>query len=89
MFTPTAKQSAVLGHDTEFNRLVPAGGVCAVQDRPPVVVLMIVDPAPRLPVFPTATQSSAAEQEIPVRSTALAGGVWSDHVEPLFDVPTT
>jgi hypothetical protein len=50
---------------------------------------MIVDPAPRLPVLPTAMQSGAAEQEIPVRSTALVGGVWSDHVEPLFEVPTT
>ena len=87
--TPTAKQSAVLGHETELKRLVPGGGVCAVQDSPPVVVPMIVDPAPRLPVLPTAMQSAAAEQEIPVRSTALVGGVWSDHVEPLFEVPTT
>ena len=87
--TPTAKQSAVLGQETEFKRLVPAGGVCAVQDNPPVVVPMMVEPAPLFPVFPTAMQSSAAEHEIPVRSTAFAGGIWSDHVEPLFDVPTT
>jgi len=87
--TPTAKQSAVLGHDAELKRLVPGGGVLAVHDRPPVVVLMTVEPAPRLPVLPTATQSSAAEQEIPVRSTAFAGGLWRDQVEPLLDVPTT
>ena len=89
VFTPTAKQSDVLGQETEFKRLVPAGGVCAVQDNPPVVVPMMVDPAPIFPVFPTATQSSAVEHEIPVRSTAFAGGLWSDQVDPLFDVPTT
>ena len=27
VLTPTAKQSAVLGHDTELRRLVPDGGV--------------------------------------------------------------
>jgi hypothetical protein len=26
--TPTAKQSAVVGHDAELKRLVPGGGVC-------------------------------------------------------------
>src|SRR5277367_24979 len=45
-FSPTAKQSAVLGHETEFKRLVPGGGVRDAQDNPPVVVAMIVDPAP-------------------------------------------
>jgi hypothetical protein len=88
-FTPTAKQSAVLGHETEFKRLVPRGGVCAVHDNPPLVVAMIVEPAPMLPVLPTAMQSAGAEQEIPVRSTAFAGGLCSDQVEPLFEVPTT
>ena len=88
-FTPTAKQSTVLGHEAELNRLVPGGGVCAVHDRPPVVVPMMVEPAPRLPVLPTATQSSESEQEIPVRSTALRGGFWSDQVEPLFEVLMT
>jgi hypothetical protein len=34
---------------------------------------MIVEPAPVLPLFPTAMQSSAAEQEMPVRSTAFGG----------------
>jgi len=47
---------------------------------------MMVEPAPLLPVLPTATQSLESEQEIPVRSTAFAGGLWSDHVDPLFDV---
>ena len=41
------------------------------------------------PVLPTAMQSSGAEQEIPVRSTALAGGAWSDQVDPLLEVPIT
>lgn len=89
MFTPAAKQSAVVGHDTELKRLVPAGGVWADHDRPPVVVPMIVDPAPILPVLPTAMQFVEDEQEIPVRSTALAGGLWSDQEEPLLEVPTT
>ena len=71
------------------SRLVPGGGLCAVHDTPPVVVFMMVDPAPRLPVLPTATQSSAAEQEIPVTSTALGGGVWRDQFSPLLEVPTT
>ncbi len=87
--TPTAKHSAVVGHDAELKRLVPVGGLCAVHERPPVVVLMMVDPAPRLPVLPTATQSSTAEQEMPVTSTALDGGVWGDHVAPLLDVADT
>jgi hypothetical protein len=73
--TPTAKQSAVDGHDAELKRLIPDGGLCAVHDTPPEVVLMMVDPVPRVPELPTATQSSAAEQEIPVTSTALGGGV--------------
>jgi hypothetical protein len=42
-----------------------------------------------LPVLPTATQSSAAEHEIPVRSTALLGGLWRDQVELLLEVLTT
>jgi len=61
----------VLGHETELNRLVPAGGFCAVQVSPPVVVPMIVEPTPSLPLLPTATQSSESEQEILVTSTAL------------------
>ena len=50
---------------------------------------MMVEPAPILPVLPTAMQSLESEQEIPVRSTAFAGGLCSDHVEPLFDVLMT
>jgi hypothetical protein len=34
-------------------------------------------------------QSLESEQEILVTSTALAGGLWSDHVEPLFEVVMT
>src|SRR5580698_1903330 len=51
---PTAKQSAVDGHDAEFKRLTPNGGLWAVHDRPPDVVLMMVDPAPSVPESPTA-----------------------------------
>ena len=47
--------------------LVPAGGFWAVHDNPPLIVPMIVDPAPSLPLLPTAMQSSGAEHEMPVR----------------------
>jgi hypothetical protein len=79
----------VLGHDTEFSRLVPVGGFCWVQFNPPVTVPMIVEPAPVLPLLPTAMQFSAAEQEMPVRSTAFGGTSWVDQVSPLLDVPMT
>jgi hypothetical protein len=87
--SPAAKQFAVLGHDTAFKRLVPGGGFCVAHDKPPVVVPMMVDPAPRLPLFPTATQSTEVAHEIPVRSTALGGGCSCDQVVPLFEVPMT
>jgi hypothetical protein len=87
--TPTAKQTAVVGHEIEFSGPVPDGSDSEAQDSPPLVVLMIVDPAPWLPVLPTAMQSSAPEQEIPVRSTAFAGALCDDQVEPAFEVPTT
>ena len=73
--TPAEKQLAVVGHDAERIRLVPVGGFSLIQVRPPEVVLMIVEPAPVFPPFPTATQSSKLEQEMPVKSTALAGAV--------------
>ena len=72
---PTAKQSAVFGHEAAFNRLVPRGGLWAVHASPPFVVPMIVDPAAVLPLLPTAMQSAAVVHEMPVRSTALGGGV--------------
>jgi hypothetical protein len=75
VLTPAAKQSNLLGHETELSRPVPFGGVCVDHDSPPVVVAMIVEPDPLLPVLPTAMQSSAVEQEILVRSTAADGGV--------------
>jgi len=87
--TPAAKHSEVVGHDTPFRRLVPAGGLCCDQVKPPVVVVIIVDPAPLFPVFPTATQSSEFEHEMPVRSTTSEGAFWSVHVEPVFEVPIT
>jgi hypothetical protein len=49
---------------------------------------MIVDPAPMFPVLPTVMQFTAFEQETPVRSTPLLGGLWSDQVEPLLEVLT-
>jgi len=76
----------VLGHDTEFNELVPDGALCAVHDNPPVTVPMIVEPAPLLPLSPTAMQSKGAEHEMPVRSTALGGAVWRDQFEALSEV---
>src|ERR1700722_17233247 len=60
---PTAKQSAVDGHDTELIPLVPEGGDCAAHATPPVDVFMMVELAPTLPVLPTATQSSIDEHE--------------------------
>jgi len=76
----------VLGHETESIVLVPAGRVWDVHDNPPVVVPMIVDPAPSLPLLPTAMQARAVEHEMPVRSTASEGGLCRDQVEPLFEV---
>lgn len=87
--TPTAKQSALLGHETPFSGPDPLGGLDAVHCTPPVVVLMIVEPAPVLPVLPTATQARALEHEIPVRSTAFGGAVCEDQVDPVLDVPMT
>jgi len=73
--TPAAKQTAVLGHDTEFSVLVPEGGFCATHDNPPVTVPMMVEPAPLVPLSPTAMQSKGAEHEIPVRLTSFSGAV--------------
>ena len=87
--TPTEKQSALLGHETAFNRVTPGGGFCVTHDSPPVIVPMMVEPVPVVPVFPTAIQSSALEHEMLVRSTALEGGLWGDQVEPSFEVPMT
>jgi hypothetical protein len=70
-------------------RLIPAGGRWADHDKPPVVVVAMVEPAPVLPVSPTATQSVEFQHEMPVRSMAFDGGFCSDQVEPLLDVPTT
>jgi len=49
----------------------------------------MVDPAPVLPLFPTAMQSTAVAHEMPVKSMAFDGALWDDQVEPLFEVPTT
>jgi hypothetical protein len=73
VFTPAAKQTAVVGHEAERSRLVPVGGLSFVQERPPELVVMMVEPTPVLPLLPTATQSKSVEHEIPVTSTALEG----------------
>jgi hypothetical protein len=89
VFTPAAKQTAVVGHDAERRRPVPAGGGSSVQERPPEIVLMMVEPAPVLPLLPTATQSSRREHEMSVTSTASDGGDWAVQLVPLLEVPST
>jgi hypothetical protein len=89
VFTPAAKQTAVVGHEAERRRLVPAGGVSFVQERPPEIVLMMVEPAPVLPLLPTATQFSKVEHEMPAVSTSLDGGVRDVHVLPSLFVSIT
>jgi hypothetical protein len=80
----------LLGHETEWSWLIPGGGVSLDQDNPPVVVTMIIDPAPGLPLFPTAMQSLALAHEMLKRSTPLEGtSVWLVQVDPLLSVPTT
>ncbi len=87
---PTAKQSEVVGHETEWSWLIPGGGDWLDQDNPPVVVAIIVDPAPALPLFPTAMQSLALAHEMLKRSTPLEGtSVWLVQVDPLLSVPIT
>lgn len=81
-FTPATKQLLMLGHEAELRRLVPDGRVSTVQELPAVVVLMIVDPAPVLPLFPTATQSLLLEQVVPVMLTASLGAESAVHVLP-------
>ena len=54
----------------------------SVQERPPEIVLMMVEPVPELPLLPTATQSSRVEHEMPLTSTALEGGIWEAHDPP-------
>jgi hypothetical protein len=73
---------AVVGHDAETSRLVPAGVASSVQVRPPDAVDMMKEPAPVLPLSPTATQSSRVEHEIPVTSTAWEGGSSEAHEAP-------
>jgi hypothetical protein len=62
--------------------LVPVGGFSLVQERPPELVLMMVEPTPVLPLLPTATQSKSVEHEIPVVSTAFEGGLRDAQVLP-------
>jgi hypothetical protein len=85
----TAKQTLVMGHEAECTCPIPKGVDSEDQAKPPVVVAMIGDPAPVLPLSPTLTQSFALAQEIPIRSTAFEGGDWLDHDDPLSRVPIT
>lgn len=77
--TPAEKQSTAIGQETDVSLLVPDGTESSFQDSPPLVVLMIVDPDPLFPLFPTPTHSSNVEHEMPVMFTALPGGVWLVH----------
>jgi hypothetical protein len=82
---PAAKQIVVLGQATdEF--VVPLGTTSSDQARPLVVVEMITEPVPVVPESPTPMQSSLLKQEIPVRSTASAGGDSADQLDPVLDV---
>jgi hypothetical protein len=85
--TPTAKQVAVVGHETELSLLKPAGGISFVQVLPASVVAIIVDPAPMLPLLPTAMQSNDDEHEIPARFIASDGRLSALHLAPLSEVP--
>jgi hypothetical protein len=87
--TPTAKQVVVLGHETDFRVLIPAGKVSSDHERPPFAVDVEIDPVPALPLFPTDTQSRNVEQETPVRSIAASGTVWVVQWDPSSLVPIT
>jgi hypothetical protein len=58
LLVPAAKQTAVLVQATDLNAPVPIGGDLFDQESPPLVVVMIVEPAPLFPVLPTALQST-------------------------------
>jgi hypothetical protein len=89
VFTPAAKQTAVVAQEVERSRLVPAGRASFVQETPPEIVVMMVEPEPVLPLFPTATQSLPLEHEIPVMFTASLGADPGSQVLPLSDVRIT
>jgi hypothetical protein len=81
--TPTAKQSTVVGHETEDSRPIPEGGDSLNQDESPDEIAIIVAPVPVLPLLPTPTQYPALEQAMLVMSTAFTGAVWVVQFEPL------
>jgi hypothetical protein len=81
--TPTAKQSTVVGHETEDSRPIPEGGDSLDQDESPDEIAIIVAPVPVLPLLPTPTQYPPLEQAMLVMSTAFAGAVWVVQLEPL------
>jgi hypothetical protein len=90
---PAAKQTAVVGQSTELSPPVPVGGASFHQLPPPLVVSMIVEPAPLFPSFPIAMQSTdwggepGEEHETPVKLTAFDGGDWRLQLTPLLEVP--
>lgn len=89
VFTPAEKQAAVVGQEAERRRLVPAGEASFVQETPPEIVVMMVEPVPMLPLFPTATQLLPLEHEIPVMFTASLGADPAIQLLPLSDVRIT
>lgn len=79
----------MIGQATDKRCPVPFGEVPSVQDRPPDIVFMRVDPAPVLPLFPTATQFSRVEHEIPEVSMSSEGAACKLQVcPPLFVLMT-
>jgi hypothetical protein len=75
---PAARHSDALGHDTDLILLIPDGidwsdHASPTSVKPPSVVLITTDPAPVLPLPPTATQSRSFSHAIPMTSIALDG----------------
>jgi hypothetical protein len=68
---------------------MPNGGLCADHEVPPLIVPIMVDPSFELPLLPTAMQSSALSQEIPVSAIAFEGTDCAAQFIPEFEVPMT
>jgi hypothetical protein len=76
---PTAQQSLLVGQDTATRVEVDVGKLCALQVRPPLVVV-ITDPAPEV-VEPTAQQLLAVGHDTALRAP-LAPGMTSAGLIP-------
>jgi hypothetical protein len=67
---------------------MPGGRAPADQVSPAEEVLMLREPIPTFPLFPTARQFVELEHETPVMLTAFVGGDSLAHVVPLLVDPT-